>query len=175
MSIWSYLGIGGGAKDDPGTAEAVRGIVERLDRLEPERARYVARFAYILGRVAHADLEISDRETQAMERAVHALGGLDDAEAVLVVEIAKAQHHLLGSTESYSVTREFGRTATPEQKRELLECLFAISASDEDVSGTEENEIRRIAKELDLAHPEFIAARSSVRDHIALLRREPPA
>jgi len=157
------------------SADAMRGVVEKLERLPAERARYLALFAYVLGRVANADLEITDTETRAMERAVRALGGLEEAEAVLVVEIAKAQHRLFGSTDSYSITREFARTATREQKVQLLECLYAVSAADATVSGTEESEIRRIVGELDLSHEEFIAARASYREHIALLRNAPRA
>lgn len=178
MSIWNFLGLERTAEqraadEFASSAEAMRGVVERLERLDPERARYVARFAYVLGRVANADLEVTDVETRAMERQVCALGALDEAEAMLVVEIAKAQHRLFGATDSFSITREFAMSATLEQKRELLECLFAVSAADENVSGVEESEIRRIVKELDLHHEDFIAARASYRDHIALLRRTP--
>jgi uncharacterized tellurite resistance protein B-like protein len=174
MSIWRILGLEreperGGAGFSS-SAEAMRGVVEKLERLDPARARYVARFAYVLGRAANADLEVSEAETRAMEREVRALGGLDEAEAVLVVEIAKAQHRLFGSTDSYTITREFAREATAEQKAELLLCLFAVSAADQHVSAVEESEIRRIAKELDVPHDEFIAARSSYREHIARLR-----
>jgi uncharacterized tellurite resistance protein B-like protein len=178
MSILRFLGLGRGP-DEPAegefssSAEAMRGVVERLERLDPERARYVAHFAYILGRVANADLEVTEVETRAMEREVRALGGLDEAEAVLVVEIAKSQHRLFGATDSFSITRDFATLATPEQKRELLHCLFAVSAADENVSGVEENEIRRILRELDLPHEDFIAARASYAEHIARLRREP--
>lgn len=179
MSIWKFLGVERPSQDrDPGTfassAEAMRGVVERLERLDPERASYVARFAYVLGRVANADLEVSEAETRAMERLVQSLAGLDEAEAVLVVEIAKVQHRLFGATDSYSITRDFAKTATAGQKRELLECLFAVSAADENVSGVEENEIRRIVKELDLTHEDFIAARASYREHVARLRGEMP-
>ena len=44
----------------------LREVVDALDRLEPERARHLARFAYLLGRVAHADRHISPEETGAM-------------------------------------------------------------------------------------------------------------
>lgn len=33
----------------------LRETLEALDHLEPDRARYLAAFAYLLGRVAHAD------------------------------------------------------------------------------------------------------------------------
>jgi len=38
-----------------------------LDHLEPRRARFLAAFAYLLGRVARADLQMSTEETRAME------------------------------------------------------------------------------------------------------------
>ena len=108
-----------------------------------------------------------------MERLVHSLGGLARDEAALVVQIAKSQHLLFGSTENYVVTREFARASTHEEKIALLECLFAVSAADQEVSGEEEAEIRTIAGELDLSHEEFIEARLKVRDYIASLK--PPA
>ncbi|MFB3915538.1 MAG: hypothetical protein ACE14M_02335 [Terriglobales bacterium] len=54
----------------PATKETdtVRKIVQKLDQIEPERARYIAAFAYILSRVATADLNISEAETREMER-----------------------------------------------------------------------------------------------------------
>lgn len=176
MSLWKLIGLdrapGRQARGDDfaSSAEAMRGVVARLERLPPERARYLALFAYVLGRVANADLEITAADTHAMEREIRALGGLEEAEAVLVVEIAKGQHRLFGSTDSYPITREFARTATREQKLQLLQCLYAVSAADATVSGTEESEIRRIVNELDLSHEEFIATRTAYREHIALLR-----
>ena len=47
--------------------DTVRRIAGELDALEPERARYVACFAYILGRVAHADLDVSGEEVMALD------------------------------------------------------------------------------------------------------------
>jgi uncharacterized tellurite resistance protein B-like protein len=156
-----------GLADDPsarvGTSGSVREIADALDRLPPDRARHLAGFAYVLGRVAHADLDVSPEETRAMERILIRIAGLSEEEAILIVRIAKSQHELFGSTESYVVTREFARIASEEEKMLLLECLFAVSASDQEVSGIEEAEIRRIAGELAMSHADFIAARSQAR------------
>jgi uncharacterized tellurite resistance protein B-like protein len=162
------------ADPDAGAAKSsgsVREIADALDRLPPERARQLAAFAYTLGRVANIDLEVSAEETSAMERILRHLAGLSEDEAILIVRIARAQHELFGATESYVVTREFARAATEEEKKALLECLFAVSAADNEVSGEEEAEIRRIAAELDLSHGDFIAARSQFREHIAVLKQ----
>ncbi len=152
---------GAGAGEDAGETETVRKIVGRLESLDRDKARYVASFAFVLGRVAHADREFSDEEVRKMESIVHRLGHLSEAESVLVVELAKLQHELFGGTESFVVTREFNEIATREQKLELLDCLFAVSAADESISGIEEAEIRQIASELDFSHREFVAARSA--------------
>ena len=64
-SIWSWLGLG---TREPQEHSALREVVSALDQLEPQRARYIARFAYLLGRVAHADQQASAEETAVMER-----------------------------------------------------------------------------------------------------------
>ena len=106
-----------------------------------------------------------------MERLVMERGGLPEEQAIIAVQIAKSQNVLFGGTEGYLVTREFASSATREQKLALLECCFAVSAADREVSGTEDAEIRRIASELGLEHADFIAARSAYRDYLAVLRK----
>jgi uncharacterized tellurite resistance protein B-like protein len=176
MSILKFLGYvpdrTAAAHESAGT-ETVRKIVAALDRLEPDRARHIAVFAYILSRVARADLAISEAETRAMEAIIVREGGLAPEQAILVVQMAKTQAILFGGTENYLVTREFNRLATREDKLALLRCLFAVSASDDSVSLKEDNEIRRICSELRLTHADFIAARSEFRDQLSVLKKPP--
>jgi uncharacterized tellurite resistance protein B-like protein len=76
-----------------------------------------------LSRVAHADLSISDAETARMLELIQRIGHLPEAQAVVVVEIAKSQARLFGGTENFLVTREFVKIASDLQRQELLECL----------------------------------------------------
>lgn len=173
MSILDFLGW---KKNDLSSragaqTETVRKIVQALDRLDPERAKFLASFAYILGRVAHADLHISDEETQAMERIVTEYGGLPEEQAMIVVQMAKSQNVLFGSTENFLVTREFSNHASREQKMALLHCLFAVSSSDQTVSMAEDREIRQIAGELKLEHKDFIEVRQKYREHHDLFKK----
>ena len=110
-----------------GDTDTVRRIVGELDKLDPDRARYLAAFAYVLSRVAGADLHISDVETAEMVRRVQHAGNLPEAQAVLVVEIAKSQNRLFGGTENFLVTREFREIASDQERRELLDCLFGYT------------------------------------------------
>jgi len=81
-----------------GDTDTVRRIVAELDQLDPSRARYLAAFAYVLSRVAGADLEISEVETARMVELLIRLGHLSEPQALLVVEIAKNQNRLFGGT-----------------------------------------------------------------------------
>ena len=155
-------------------SEMVRKISDSLDELEPAEAKYIASFAYVLGRVAHADFDISDEEVSEMERIVQGLGNLSEAQAVLVVQIAKTQNWLFGGTENFVVTREFREAATRGQKIALLNCLFAVSSSDASISSVEDSEIRRISRELGLDHRDFIATRSTYKEHLEVLKKRPP-
>lgn len=172
MSLRRFLGLGHGApaRSADGDTATVRRVVAALERMEPEAARHVARFAYVLGRVAGADRGVSPEETRAMERTVMERGGLAEEQAILVVQIAKSQHALFGGTEDYLVTREFASTATRAQKLALLDCCMAVAAVDQDVSGPEDDVVREIARELGLTHADFIAARSAYRDALAVLK-----
>lgn len=152
-------------------SEPVAHISAAIDALPPERATYVAAFSFLLGRVANADLDISDEEVAEMERIVERVGGLPEEQAALVVEMAKSQHTLFGATENFIVAQEFNRIATRSQKKALLHCLFAVSSSDESISVMEDNEIRAISRELQLDHVDFIAVRSNYREHLSVLKR----
>ena len=150
--------------------ETIRKIVRQLDNLEPERARYIAAFAYILSRVARADMDISEAETGEMEQQVIRLSRLPAEQAMLVVQIAKTQATLFGGTENFLVTQEFNRMADREQKLALMDCLFAVAAADEVISSVEDREIRLINDELQLTHEQFISARFKFRRYLAVLK-----
>lgn len=150
--------------------ETVRRIIREIDQLPREDARYLAAFAFVLSRVANADLNISPEEMKVMTEIVQEVGGLTEAEALLVVQIAKSQQALIGGTENYLVTREFGKIARRQQREKLLHCLFEIAAADDEISLEEEEEIRRIASELGFDHQEFSTIRSKFNDKRLILR-----
>ena len=139
--------------------------------MDPKQAQYISAFAYILGRAAHADQEISKDEIKEMERIVRELGQLPKEQAILVVQMARTQNVLFGHTDNFLVAREFGKTTTREQKIALLHCLFAVSSTDKNVSSLEDREIRQIARELNLEHSDFIAIRSTHREHLSVLKK----
>jgi uncharacterized tellurite resistance protein B-like protein len=170
VSIRDFLGIAS-KPAAAGDTETVRKVIEALDQLEPARARFIAAFGYILGRVANADLKISPDEIRTMEKIIMQRGGLPEEQAMIVVQTAKTRTQLFGGTENFLVTREFSRIATREEKLALLDCLFAVAAAEDHISTAEDNEIRQIVNELGLGHPDFIAVRSRWKDQLSVFRK----
>jgi uncharacterized tellurite resistance protein B-like protein len=170
VSFLRFLGHETKSHEGAGDTATVRRIAARLEALDPEQARYLAAFAYVLARVAIADLEVPESETAEMERIVAEVGHLPAAEAALAVEIAKSQARLLGGTENYVVTREFHRISTRDQRLRLLRCLFAVAAADGTISAAESAEIVAIGEEIGFAREEVIAERSAFRDKLSELR-----
>ena len=144
--LLSWLGVG--SAPDQKESTPLRELVATLDRLDPARARHLARFAYLLGRVAHADRHVSPEETRAMEGLVQREGGLSADQATVVVALAKSSNLLFGGTADYQVALEFGDAASYEEKLSLGRCLFAVASSDQQISLPEEAEIHRILNQL---------------------------
>ena len=67
--------------------DSVRLIAMKLDGMPPARARYLAAFAYLLGRAANATGHTSDAERAAMLKLADT-AGLDAETAALIVDMA---------------------------------------------------------------------------------------
>ena len=173
MSLFKLFGAEGSSPESEASdTDAIRRIVSKINDMEPARARHIAAFAFILSRVANADRNISDEEVREMERIVMDWGGLPEEQAVLVVQIARNQNILFGGTDNFIVTREFAKSASRQEKIELMNCLFAVSAADNSISVVEETSIAEISRELGFSHREMIAIRSQYSDKRAVLRKE---
>jgi uncharacterized tellurite resistance protein B-like protein len=181
MVLRRFLGLGAEraatapAQPSTGAVEAdtgtIRRIVAAIEALPAEQRRYVAAFAYILGRTAHADLVVTDEEVGEMERIVIELSDLPEPQAVLVVQMARAQNQLYGGTEDYLVTREFKEHSTHEQRIALLRSCFAVGAAEGTISAEESALLNQISKELDIPETELNSIRGEFTDRFAAIQR----
>jgi uncharacterized tellurite resistance protein B-like protein len=173
MAILDLFKKGLGSEPQSSTeTETARKIVQALDRLEPERAKFIAGFAYLLSRAARADMNISLKETQTMEKILMVRGGLPEEQAIIVIQMAKTQNIIFGGTENYLVSREFKAASSLEERMALLDCLYAVAASENFISTIEDNEISQIADELRIEHRDLISIRSKYRDALAVFQNE---
>lgn len=156
------------------TAEAetatVRKIVARLEAMPPDRARLLAGAAYVVTRAANADLHVSDEEAAVIERALVEKTGISEAEAVIVVEVARQQARLFGSTEDFLVTREFRRVATPEQRLGVMRACFLATAANDEIDAAESAVLNQIATELEIDPTDYDAIRAEHREQLSVIR-----
>jgi len=143
-TIRTWLGLGA-ISANPHDHAPLRSLVDTLEHLEPAKARHLARFAYLLGRIAHADQQVSPDETRAMEALVAQEGGLTAEQAIVVVGLAKSSNLMFGGTADFQVAQEFAEGAAYDERLALLRCLFTLAATDTSISVAEESEIHRIA------------------------------
>ncbi len=155
-TLRTWLGV-----EQPTQAEhaPLRDLVQTLDRMEPERARHLARFAYLLGRVAIADRDVSPKETTTMESLLVQQGNLTPAQATVVVGLARTSNLLFGGTADFQVAQEYAEHASYDDKLALARCLFAVAATDESISLAEESEIHRIVNQLRVLPADLTALR----------------
>jgi tellurite resistance protein len=156
----------------PDQAAAVRRIVARLETLPRDRARFLAGFAYVLGRAAQADLEITPEETRVMEELLAGRADLDEAQTVLVVEMAKMEARRNGATADYLVTREFAEQASLEEKLAVLHGCFAVTAASGNISAEESHVVSQIARELDVESHQLNEVRAEFVDQLSAIQAQ---
>jgi uncharacterized tellurite resistance protein B-like protein len=150
--------------------ESVRLIAKQLSGMPPAKARYLAAFAYLLGRAANANLAVSEAELLEMQQLVEEVGGLEGDTAHLVVVLAGAQSGQFGATEDFLVTREFKAISTMEEREKLIRCCFLVMAADDEIDETESWLANRLAEELDIERPDLNHIRDEFHDQLSSVR-----
>ena len=166
-----------GAQRGPGApaataqeTESVRRISAALASLPPERAVFVAAFAYLLARAANADLEITQAEATEIARLVAEVGGLDPSTAVVVADMARTRVDGYGATEDYLVSRQFKAISTMEERERLLRCCLLVMAVDDEVVAEEAWLVNRLAEELDVERPDLNRIRAEFHERLSGVR-----
>ena len=98
------------------------------------------------------------------------VGHLSQAQAVLVVEMARNMNELYGATDDYVVTRDFSTIATREQCEDLLRTAFAVGAADDSITAAEVAELNEVGKELGFRSDEVDSLRNEFRDQLSSIQ-----
>ena len=152
-----------------GKTASVKQIAAALSSLPPARARFLAAFAYLLGRAAFANLSVSEAEKAEMKR-LGSVAGLDPDTTRLVVELALMQAGEFGATEDYLVTREFKAISTMEERLRLIRACFLVMAADDEVDANEAWLVNRVAEELDVERTDLNAIRAEFHERLSSVR-----
>ncbi len=175
-TLWEKLGFkknATGAAAKAGTSSLGRELAERLSIEDPQRLNYLAAFGGLLGRVAMADATVSEEEVGRIESILHTVSNLSAEEAAWMAQLVGRKAKELAGIENHLYLREINEQADKAQKLEIVSCLFAVAAADDEISPEENEEVRRISSALLLDHRDFIEIRRLYRDKLSVLKNLP--
>ena len=173
MSLLRFLGIGGQKAGREAEPVSLVELGTELESLPPEESRFIAAFAYLLARVAGADMRTDDTELAEMARHLETFGGIEADKAQMLTASAVRIADTYSPSDDHLVARAFrDMTETPERLR-LLRCLYAVAAADEMISTTEDNEIFEVAKAIGVQREQVVALRSEFKQYLGAMKALP--
>jgi uncharacterized tellurite resistance protein B-like protein len=128
--------------------------------LSEEELRTLGLAGGLMAKVARVDGEVTDEEVAALVAAVQNYWPLDDKEAAFVAEVALSA--VDQGYDTLRMMRELADSTSIETRKRFLAALFAVAAADGEISIDEHEEIRFIARGINLVHSDFIDAKLEV-------------
>ncbi len=135
------------------------GEENQLD-LPPEQSRKLCLAAGLMAQVAHADLDVSETEKQAISRALREHWGLNEGQAELVAEIS-CQKATAG-IDLARLSRGFYESTEREEREAFIVTLFAVANSANLTANEEIDRIRQISNYLRVPHQRYLEAKLTI-------------
>jgi uncharacterized tellurite resistance protein B-like protein len=123
----------------------------------PEDLAFASLFGGLMAYVASVHENLNSRELAKIQTHLKNLGTFGDEAIELILSVIQETHSKL--LDSFRLVREFYEMSSPQQRRQLIDCLFDIAGSDKDLKHEEVEEVRNIAYALKLTHKEFIESK----------------
>jgi uncharacterized tellurite resistance protein B-like protein len=128
--------------------------------LKDTEIRRLCLAAGLMARVAGVDQEVSLEEQKVMRDILKSEWKLSNEHAQLVVEIS--HHRVFRGLDGVRLVKGFNNYTTLSERRDFLKCLFAVANATNQTSFEEIEEIRSIAKGMEVNHQDFIDAKLSI-------------
>ncbi len=116
----------------------------------------------LLIEMMRTDVECTEGERTVVVTALQAKFDLTVEETHDLVALAEAEAD--DAIDHYQFTSLIKTAFSPEQKRKVVEYLWAVAYADENVDKHEEYLVRKISDLIGVSHREFIEAKLRVRD-----------
>jgi uncharacterized tellurite resistance protein B-like protein len=171
MNLWKIFGIDKkDGSEGPELGKLFDGMEEILADYPEVDTKYVTGFAGLLGKVAYADMEISEEEIAKIRSVLGKTLGLKESQVASIVEILRKHSIQLFSIEDYRYVRMINQACDKEQKMALIEAMFEVAAADESVSSEEDSAIYIVSKGIGLSHKEFVTVRARFKHTLEVLK-----
>ena len=128
--------------------------------ISDEDLRRLSLVGGLMAKIAQLDRQVTETEFERMINIIQTNWNLGLEEATFVTEVAISSIDVTYDT--FRMMREIATGASIEERQRVLLTLFAVANSDGDMSFEETEEIRVIARGLELSHKDFIDAKLNV-------------
>ena len=134
-------------------------VLER--EAKPERLKKVSLCATFLARVGYVDEDFLPQEKHFIEKLLSEVWGVSPVLAAAICDLAM---ETANSVDFYRLIQEAKATLPTTERKSLIEALFGLAQAEGKMTGSEVEEIRKIAHRLELTHRQFINAKLKVLD-----------
>ena len=156
--------------DEAALGKLFSGIKSVVSSSDEEEVKRITSFAGLLGKVAYADMDISEVEQARIRQLLTTQLGLPGQDADKIVTLLDKHRAQLYSIEDFIYLRIVNSLLDKNKKLDFLRTLFTVAAADDSVSGEEDAVLWSIAKGLRLSHREFISIRAEFKDQLDVLK-----
>lgn len=161
-------------KNPPGDPEHARALYHAVRHAlgddDDVHVRIVASTAALCGCVAYADLEVEPSEEKVIRSTLSRIQGLDPAGVEAIGKVLREDVVRIAGAEASTYARELLDLTDDTFRRELLDVLVDIAAADDEITVSETNMLRGIAKALGLPSAVYNQAQARHRDKLAVLK-----
>jgi len=156
------------------TTGQTSGLHQKISTLLPEKIEdeliKCACVAGLLARVAYIDFDIHENEEDFIQKSLSEWTSFNNEEVKAISKVAIEEIKNLAGLENHLYCHPLNEFMDNDEKYAVVETLFAMAASDHEVTGDESEEIRLINIGLRLEHKHFISARATVLDKLTALK-----
>ncbi len=156
---------------DPEQARALyQAIRSALAEPDEDTVRIVASVAALLLCVSYADLDYTPSEERLTAATLARIRGLDARGVEAILQTLREHVVSISSMEASSYGRELLDLTDEPFRRELLDVLLDVAAADDEVTVSETNLLRNIARSLGLSQALYNASQDRHRAKLAVLK-----
>ena len=129
--------------------------IDRSDlRIPEDELRKLSLVGGLMAKVAQVDREVTEGEFDRMAKTIETHWDVSPQLAAFVAEVAVSA--VDATYDPFRMMRELVTVTSENERRKFLDVLFAVANADGQISFDETEEIRQIARGVNLTHKDFI-------------------
>lgn len=155
----------------PGADTALEAVVRKhVERVDDDTLRMIVAAAGLLGTVAYADREYSEREEARIRTELARVPRLSAAAVDAVCAVLREHIVTIATVEAPVYARALRELGEPSQRLQILDVLVDLAAADDEITMAETNVLRQTTTALGLSQDDYNASQLRHRDKLKVLK-----